>query len=179
MSVVPCGTSMTENVTHRLYFESSTRPSKSQSKFMGLYSQKCIKHLADIHTVVSGVMQDGKFVVSKTEKGQLSDQEQGRIESAIEDCIYFGSFALNENRYYLFNEVHETDIRKITKGGIRGARVFNLSEWLDYNEPTKEYSAKEAAERLKGEEDAGTFAVCLSRSLLCHRRLFYLIVHGV
>ena len=128
MSVVPCGTSMTENVTHRIYFEPSTRPSKSQSRFMGLHSDKCIKHLADIHTVVSGVMQDGKFVVSKTEKGQLFDQEQGRIESAIKDCTYFGNFALNENRYYLFNEFHATDIRKTTKGGIRGARVFNLSE---------------------------------------------------
>ena len=62
MRVVPCGTSMTENVTHRLYFEPSKRPSKSQSRFMGLYSQECIKYLADIHTVVSGVMQDGKKV---------------------------------------------------------------------------------------------------------------------
>ena len=119
---------------------------------MGLYSQKCIKHLADIHTVVSGVTQDGKFVISKTEKGQLSDQEQGRIEAAIQDCTYFVDFALDEHRYYLFSEVHETNIRKTTKGGIRGARVFNLSEWLDYNEPTKEYSVKEAAERLKDEE---------------------------
>lgn len=152
MSVVPCGKSMTENVKHRLYFELSTQPSKSQSRFMGLYSQKCIKHLADIHTVVSGVMQDGKFVVSKTEKGQLSDQEQGRIKAAIQEYTYFGNFALNEHRYYLFNEIHETDIRKTTKGGIWGARVFNLSKWLDYNEPTKEYSVKEAAERLKGEE---------------------------
>ena len=152
MSVVPCGASMTENVKHRLYCECSTRPSKSQSKFMGLYSQKCIKHLADIHTVVSGVMQDGKFVVSKTEKGQLSDQQQKRIEDAIADGTYFGGFALHGYRYYLFNEIHETDIRKITKGGIWGARVFNLSEWLDYNKPTKEYSVKEAAERLKGKE---------------------------
>lgn len=152
MSVVPCGKSMTENVTHRLYFEPSTRPSKSQSKFMGLYSQKCIKHLADIHTVVNGVMQDGQFVVSKTEKGHLSASELDRIEAAITDCTYFVDFALDEHRYYLFNEVHETDIRKTTKGGIWGPRVFNLSEWLDYNEPTKEYSAKEAAERLRGKE---------------------------
>lgn len=119
---------------------------------MGLYSQKCIKYLADIHTVVSGVMQDGKFVVSKTEKGQLSDQQQNRIEAAIEDCTYFGNFALDEHRYYLFNEINETDIRKTTKGGIWGARVFNLSEWLNHNEPTKEYSVKEAAERLKGKK---------------------------
>lgn len=152
MSVVLRGTSMTENVTHRLYFEPSTRPSKSKSKFMGLYSQKCIKRLADIHTVVSGVMQDGEFVVSKTEKSQLSDQQQNRIEAAIDDCTYFFDFALDEHRYYLFNEFHETDIRKTTKGGIWDVRVFNLSEWLDYNEPTKEYSVKESAERLKGEE---------------------------
>ena len=152
MSVVPCSASMTENVTHRFYFEPSTRPSKSKYKFMGLYSEKCIKHLAGIHTVVSGVMQDGRFVVSKTEKGQLSDQQKNRIEAAIADYTYFGDFALDEHRYYLFKEIHETDIRKTTKGGIWGARVFNLSKWLDYNEPTKEYSVKEAAERLKGKE---------------------------
>ena len=64
----------------------------------------------------------------------------------------FVDFALDENRYYLFNEFHEADIRKITKGGIWSARIFNLSKWLDYNGPTKEYSAKESAERLKGEK---------------------------
>ena len=81
-----------------------------------------------------------------------SAKPRHRIEAAIEDCTYFADLALDEHRYYLFNEFHETDIHKTTKGGIWGARVFNLSEWLDYNEPTTEYSSEEAAERLKGEE---------------------------
>ena len=55
MTVVPCGISMNENVEFRLYFEPADRPSKANSKFIGLYSQKCVRYLASIETIVIGI----------------------------------------------------------------------------------------------------------------------------
>jgi len=150
MTVVPCGTSMNENVEYSLYFEPAGRPSKAKSKFFGLYSQKCIRYLASIKTIVNGIQGADGFQVTRTEKGKLSEAEKERIEGAIKACTYFPNFAQDEHRYHLFDEIHETEISKTSKGGIWGTRVFNLNEWLDYDEPTKAYSAKEAAEFLKG-----------------------------
>lgn len=150
MSVVPCRISLNENVKHQLYFEPSSRPSKAQSTFMGLYSLKVVKYLSQIGTVINGVLRHGEFEITKVEKGEVTDEHLTRIQSAIANCTYFDDFATDEHRYYLFDEVHQTQITKTTKGGIWGARVFNLSDWLDYDEPTKAYSAKDAADRLKG-----------------------------
>ena len=86
----------------------------------------------------------------RTEKGSLSEAEKERIEGAINACTYFPNFAQVEHRYHLFEEIHETEFSKISKGGIWRTRKFNLSDWLIYDEPTTTYSAKEAAEFLKG-----------------------------
>jgi len=152
LTVVPCGTSIKENVEYRLYFEPADRPSKKRSKFIGFYSQKCVRYLATPVSVITGIQNQDGFNVSNTEFGYLSDDEKKRIEAAIRACAYFPDFAQNEHRYYLFDEVHETAFTKKTKGGIWGTRVFNLSEWLDYDEPGKSYSAQEAAELLRGNE---------------------------
>ena len=82
MSVFPCGISIEENIKHRLYFEPPNRPSKKDSKFIGLYKKKCIRRLASIKTVVIGRKGSDNFIVTDTEKGMLSDEERDRIKGS-------------------------------------------------------------------------------------------------
>lgn len=150
MTVVPCGTSLTENVKYRLYFEPANRPSKARSEFIGFYTQKCIRYLASPVTVITGIQVDDGFILTSTELGKLSDDEKCRIQEAIRACTYFPDFAKEEHRYYLFENVCETDIKKSTKRGIWGPRVFNLSDWLDYTDPGRSYTAEDAARLMNG-----------------------------
>lgn len=150
MTVVPCGTSLEDNVTHRLYFEPAGRPTKARSQFIGLYTQKCVHYLASPQTVITGIQDAEGFHVTGTELGQLDADERDRIKAVIEACTYFPDFAKKEHRYYLFENVCETDIKKSSKGGIWGPRVFNLSNWLDYSNPSQSYTVEEAAKLLSG-----------------------------
>ena len=151
LSVFPCGTSMNENIEYRLYFEPPERPSKAESKFIGLYNRKRISHLASIKTVVTGVEGTDGFIVRDTERGELSDQERERIKGAIAHCVYYPDLSQKEHRYYLFDEIYETRFVKSSKYGLLNRRDLYLSHWLDYDEK-KEYSAQETAEGLRGQE---------------------------
>ena len=150
LSVFPCGTSIEENIKHRLYFEPPSRATKKDSKFIGLYDRKSIRYLASIKTVV--VVDEGKdgFIVTDTEKGILSDEERGRIKGAMDDCIYY-NLAQGKHRYYLFGDMCQTNFIKSSKYGLRNRRDLNLAQWLDYGKK-KEYSAKEVADCLRNEK---------------------------
>ena len=150
MIVVPCGTSMAENVKYSLYFEPSSRPSKASYKFIGLYSDKHVRQIGHISTVIIGRPEDNGFDVQLIERGNLSDEDIDRINGAIVACSYFPNFKEELRRYYLFDELEETSIQKKTKGGIWGPKALNVSEWLDYSKPGTEYSAAEVAQRAHG-----------------------------
>ncbi len=150
MTVFPCGISLEENIRFQLYFEPAERPARHRSKFIGLYKHKCVRYLAAIHTIITGqTTSDGGFKINKIEKGQRSDEDINRIEGAIKACDYFPDFAMAEHRFYLFDALCETEINKTSRGGIWGARVFNLTDWLEYEDPAYSYSCKEAALLLK------------------------------
>ncbi len=74
---------MNENLEYRLYFEPPERSSKAESKFIGLYSEKRIGHLASIKTIVTGIEGPDSFVVTDTEKGKLSNEEKKRIKGGL------------------------------------------------------------------------------------------------
>ncbi len=152
MSVYPCGTSLSENLDYRLYFQPSYRSSKWRSKFIGLYGNKTVSHLAEINSVVVGYYSrdEERFIVEDIEKGELSEEQKVRIVKAGEACTYFGNFAEYSHRYYLFDEVYETNFQKPSWGPIRNLRNFDLSEWLDYKKQ-RNYSASEVAQELCGE----------------------------
>lgn len=152
LSAFACGISLSENLQYQLYFQPSGWPSKARSKFIGLYGNKTISHVAEISSVVVGYYSNEKdmFIVEKIEKGELSEAEECRIVKAGEACTYFGDFAEHSHRYYLFDEVHETNFRKSSPGPMRRLRIFNLADWLDY-EKQRIYSAEDVATNLQGE----------------------------
>ena len=151
MTVVPCGTSLRENVRFRLYFEPPSRPSKARSKFIGLYKEKCVRYIGRIRTVVVGKLGIDTVNVQSTEGHNPTAEELRRISDIIHACSYYPDLREEWTRYYIFDQFEETEIRKTSKGGIWGARVFNLSDWLEYSPDKVEYSTAEAAQLLRGE----------------------------
>ncbi len=143
---------MGANIRHQLYFEPSKRSSKARSRFIGLYTDKGVRYVASIGTVVTGVCGSDGFVVNSTEKGALTREETERIEGAIRELDgCFESFSRVDRRFYLFDELHRTNFVKSSKYGLWGARNFVLSRWLNYASK-KQYSTAEAAAALDGQE---------------------------
>ena len=153
MSVFPCRTSLETNLAYGLYCEPADRPTKAGSRFIGFYAYKRVGHLAGIGTVVTGRVGPHGFVVRRTEKGELSREEAGRINGAIGRLRrdFDPDFSRVEQRFYLLEEIHATDFEKASKYGLRRGRDFDLSCWLD-DVDEKQYSAEEVAEELCGKE---------------------------
>lgn len=150
MSVVPCGTSIDENIRFGVYFESAQRPTKVRSKFLGLYTKKAIRYVGEIEQVAVLRPRSDELEILELEKGMIGVDQERRLKQTIAECDYYPDLKNEAARYYFTGKFFETNIEKRSKGGIWGARVFNLSDWLDYGTLGKTYSPEEAAELLRG-----------------------------
>ncbi len=62
LTAFPCGVTIMENKKHQVYFQPSYRPSKKDSKYIGLHGNKKISCIGRISTVVVGTKEnDGDF----------------------------------------------------------------------------------------------------------------------
>ena len=150
MSVFPCRLSLKTNIRYRLYCEPADRPTKALSRFLGFYADKTVSHLACIRTVVTGRVRPSGFVVCRTEKGTLSRDEAGRIDDAIGsfvDC-FDESFSRVKQRFYLLDDIHDTDFAKASKYGLWRGRDFDLFPWLNEGQ----CSAEDVARALGGKK---------------------------
>ena len=132
MSVFPCRLSLKTNIRYRLYCEPAKRSTKAGSRFIGFYADKTVSHLACVRTVVTGWVRSAGFVVHRTEKGTLSCDEASRIDDAIRSFVgcFDESFSRIEQRFYLLDDIHETDFAKASKYGLWRGRDFDLGPWL-------------------------------------------------
>ena len=157
--LVPMGKSMNENEKFLLCFEPPNRTFRTV-KFFGLYDLKYVHYIGRVATVVIGQLDEkGQFKVETVEStknadGKPTDEELQRIID-VNACGHYAGVGENPHRYYLFDELKETEFHKASRGGLRsraGGREFNLSEWLEYSEDKKEYSTAEVAEKLRTKE---------------------------
>ena len=148
--LVPAMKSMNESKNFSLYFEPANRKSRTV-KFFGLYTQKNVRYIGQVATVVIGQLDEkDQFKVetvdfTKNADGKPTDEELQRITGAINACEDYSNLGNFPHRYYLFDELEETMFPKTSRGGLRCGREFNLSEWFDY-------STAEVAERLRTKE---------------------------
>jgi len=146
--VFPCGTSIAENARFGLYYEPSSRPSKRNYRFIGLYNMKAVAYVGAVVAIAVTTFQDGKISISE-EAGQLTDIHRGRITRAIEETPYYDLKA-NPHRFYLVDSFAPTDSRKTSPQGIWGLRYLDLSKIVkDYN-PRREYTTAQLAAALEG-----------------------------
>ena len=80
----------------------------------------------------------------------LSRDEAGRVNEAIRSFVvcFDESFSQIEQRFYLLDDIHETDFAKASKYGLWRGRDFDLSPWLNEGR----CSPEEAAEALWGKK---------------------------
>lgn len=123
--VPPCGQSIEYNRKYRLYFCPERRFVR-KAAFLGIYAKKSVRLIGQIEKIVTCTRIDPDRGEVESDS-IVTDDEKKRIVGATRD---WGS-NLNNHKFYLCDEMPETDFRKKSKGGLLKHRYFDLREVLD------------------------------------------------
>lgn len=146
--VFPCGTSIAENVQFDLYYEPSSRSSKRNYRYIGLYNLKTVAYVGSVEAIAVASYQNGKIEFVE-ESGRLTAEHKQRIIRAVKETGYY-DLKTNSHRFYLVDSFAETDSRKVSPYGIWGLRYLDLSKVISAFKPRQKYTTQQLAEALKG-----------------------------
>ncbi len=149
---VLCGQSWRENIKFGVYFEPAHRnPKWTQAHFLGVYHEKCISHVGRLEMAAVCLMRDGQLIVEAEEFGTLRSDHKDRIRNAMRASeSYFGGFSSDAHRYYIVERFVETEIRKLSSGGMMGHRYFDIARLAKNEQVAINLTSEEAATILKG-----------------------------
>lgn len=138
MRVVPTGGSFDMNKKHGIYFQPYDRP-YSQHTYIGFYRWKAIRSIMKVNSVIDVRYENGQlaktFVYGKNT--DIYDKHITEIiKEAVEQCHWQ---VQTGHRFFCAGQLFDTDLKKISPGGIRGARIFNLKSFgiTDFTDTAK------------------------------------------
>jgi hypothetical protein len=146
--IFPCGTSFEENIRLGVYYEPPSRSSKAGYPFIGIYRQKTVSHVGQVEAVVIVTCQDGSHSF-ETEHGVLTEDREKRIKAAIEQTPYY-DLKTEAHRFYVVDEFHKTDAKKISPNGIFSFRYLDLSKLIPSYDGKEPLSVEKLATLLNG-----------------------------
>jgi hypothetical protein len=151
MFVPPCGRSIADNIQFKLYYCPASW-SRRKAKYIGLYSDKRVKAIGVIKKIAScNVNLEKKLVETLNVDGApLTKEEEERILGAAQSALESNGWNLStDTKFFLCDEIQETDFKKTSSGGIMGHRYFNLKELFQSMPPQ---TLEELAHELRKKE---------------------------
>ncbi|SDY29573.1 PD-(D/E)XK nuclease family protein [Citreimonas salinaria] len=147
-----CGQSWRENIAHGAYFEPAQRnPKWTRAHFLGIYRLKRISHVGRLVAAAVCRKENGDLIVEAEEFGSLSAEHRDRIRAIIGEAeVYFRGFASAPHRYYLVDRFAETDVRKVSSGGMMGHRYLDIAELGQTDELQQDVSSQDVGALLRG-----------------------------
>lgn len=129
MRVQLAGTTLNINKALNLYYDNADRR-YSGHKYLGLYSQKAVRAIGEITTIVTAIPK-GNNLDFTVEVGGMNDEMLERIKTAIEDSKNYGyNLTGIKHRYFFVEEFFDTSFEKVTPYAPMGSRMFDLCEIL-------------------------------------------------
>jgi hypothetical protein len=130
MFAPPCSQSFKDNIELRLYYCPASW-SRRKAAYLGIYYDKSVRAIARIAKVVACSVDVHVGSVSLQDaNGSLTREEQHRIVEATRRARSRSWDLTSDHKFYLCDELAETDFRKASPGGIQGHRYFDLEEVL-------------------------------------------------
>lgn len=126
--IPPCGQSFSINERQKLYFCPSAW-SRRNVRFLGIYKDKSVRYLGEILKIARyEVGAQPEFEAHDTHGNpvDLTSEEAERIRATIPEAGEKGWDISKGHKFYLCDELVETDFRKTTSGGIMGHRYIDL-----------------------------------------------------
>lgn len=125
MRIVPCGNSIELNKEFCMYFQPSDRRYTKHS-YIGIYTKKEVQYVWKIDSVF-----DVKLEGSKLTKTLIKGRDTDEYDKRIKDMVKRAKIKCNYNieyghRFFCGEKAFKTEYRKVSSGGIQGARFVNL-----------------------------------------------------
>lgn len=130
MRIVPCGDSFELNKKYNLYFCHKDR-SYSDHRYIGIYKEKSVKAVGKVETIVVADIVDNKLVIKENTVNITEGQKEAVIKIITESKELYGWEISKEHRFFIVEQFYSMEFKKISKGGIQGARFKNLKDILD------------------------------------------------
>lgn len=139
-----CSRTLQWNLRHSIYYDHVTRPSKANVP-TAFYAQRRIHALGHVAACLVGSVEEG-FNVEMEHASKTKNELVAYIEKAVAE----GGPSSDETlRWYIYDEIHETDFRKETPYGYYQGVWMHLEYYLDDDIDPKDLGA--VADALKGE----------------------------
>ncbi len=129
MRIVPCGESLEINRQFGVYFQPSDRGYTNHS-FIGIYASKAVQLLWKIDSVFDVELID-ESLSKKLIQGRDTDQYDENIKSIVTAAKSECGYEVASGHRFFCGKPLDTNFRKDSRGGIQGARFYNLRELLD------------------------------------------------
>jgi hypothetical protein len=127
MRIVPCGVSVDLNRKYGIYFQPSDRKYTKHS-YVGVYNLLQVKCLWRIDSVFD-IDFDGQNLSKTRVQGRSTDEYDNKIKEMIAEAKAVCGFNVESgHRFFCGKRAIDTDYKKLSAGGIWGARLVNLKE---------------------------------------------------
>ena len=142
MKMYCAGTTLQFNQKANVYYDTLSHSTKNYP-YIGLYKEKVIKAMGKVEAViVTEVVND--VLQYRAEQGEVTDERKQTILEAIEDGKNYGYNLLRcPHKYFFVEKFFPMEFQKISSGGARSPRRFDLNALLGTNElPSTEEIAR-------------------------------------
>jgi hypothetical protein len=128
MRILPCGKSVEINKRHGVYFHPSDR-GYTKHAFVGIYANKVVQCLWALDCVFD-VELDGTILKKTLVEGRDTTEYDKHLAAIINEAERECGYDIKSGNRFFCGKPEETDYRKMSAGGIQGARFVNLRDEL-------------------------------------------------
>jgi hypothetical protein len=149
MAVIPCGTSVNENIEFNLYYEPSSRSCRRGVGLIGVYHNKVVVAVGRLVSI--GVFKFSSGLISSVEPevGTINNEQRDRLTLCIAKTDYY-DLGVEDMRVYFVDGFVGTNFRKMSPGGVLGIRYLNLDDIMIEERFRPTMTTNEIAEALRG-----------------------------
>jgi hypothetical protein len=128
--VPPCRLSLDDNLQYALYY-CGVAAGHRKTEYLGIYANKSVRAIGRIAKVVACDIDLARSKVTVDDGGKdLTEAEEQRILGATKKAPTRGWDITVGHKFFLCDELVETNFRKTSQGGIWGKRYLDLEEFL-------------------------------------------------
>jgi len=128
LRIVPCGESVDINKRYGIYFHPSDR-GYTPHAFVGIYAKRTVQAILAIESVFDIDLTNGHL-----EKTLVTGENTDKFDTHLRDIVQAAKdvcgYEIATGHRFFCGTAIDTDFRKLTSGGIQGARFVNLRELL-------------------------------------------------
>jgi len=124
MRAVTCGDSQNLNRKYSFYFDPADRNFQPH-KYIGIYYDKSVRLIGEIKAIVDAELVNNE-VNFKIVHGKMNDILKNNLQKGFIHAVKDGWNIMHDHKFFLCEELFETDFRKITPYGIYSKRYFDL-----------------------------------------------------